>query len=339
MNLKERSKFKKILENTKLPSLLDKVERYDIIQSLNKNAIKFLPNKLYRYRNFNQYSLNDLKTFTISSSKPSKFDDKNDSLIYINEKDFIKSVCSIRNKIPLQNWVRQNLNLFKHLNKEQQLRIKSLANDSHASFSLFLSYIKPRFEKELPFLIEEAKTYLKNYPYIVCLTDNKYSNQMWQNYGDNYRGFIIEYDYKNYMHSCLNCPHEQKCLIKHYEVIFPIIYTSEKFEARSFLLKYFKEKYSKYFEFANKIPIDDELAFYKIMLYKLPEFSFESEWRIISTCIKKPQIRLKPSAIYAGKNMTTQNFKWLINYCTTNNISLYKMEEDIENMLYSEIML
>ncbi len=29
--------------------------------------------------------------------------------------------------------------------------------------------------------------------------------------------------------------------------------------------------------------------------------------------------------------MTTQNFKWLINYCTTNNISLYKMGEDIEN--------
>ncbi len=31
MNLKERSEFKKILENTKLSSLLDKVERYDII--------------------------------------------------------------------------------------------------------------------------------------------------------------------------------------------------------------------------------------------------------------------------------------------------------------------
>lgn len=338
MNLEERNEIKKILDNIKLHSYAPNEIKLATIKTLNEKALQFLPTNLYRYRYFNECSTRDLRTYTISSSNPKSFEDENDSLIYLDEENFINTICNRANRIPLQNWIRKNQNLFIGLNKEEKIRLKLLMNDDHLNYSIFLSFLRPNLKKALPYLVNEAKIYLKKDPHIVCLTDDLYSNKMWKEYGDNYRGFIIEYQYKKYVSPCLNCQNKT-CNIKHYEVIFPIVYTDEKFDGRSFLAKYLINTYGNKYPFVKHAPIDDELAFFKILLYKKMKFIYESEWRIISVCNEKPAIKLKPNAIYAGKDITDENFNWLKSYCATSNIELYKMEDDAKQINYTKIDL
>lgn len=338
MNIEERNEFKKILDNIKLHSCAPSEIKQHIIQTLNEKTLQFLPTSLYRYRPFNKYSMQDLRTYTISSSNPKIFEDENDSLIYIDRENFINAVCNTSNRIPLQNWLRKNQNLFIGLPKEKRCQLKSLMNDSHLSFSIFLSFLRPALKSGLPHLINEAKIFLKNKPHIVCLTDDLYSNRMWKEYGENYKGFIIEYQYKKYVSPCLNCQNKT-CNIKHYEVIFPIVYTDEKFDGRSFLAKYLINTYGNKYPFVKLAPIDDELSFYKILLYKKMKFIYESEWRIISVCNEKPAIKLKPDVIYAGKDIEIENFNKLKSYCKANDIDLYKMGNNIKEINYIKIGL
>ena len=79
MNLEERNEFKKILDNIKLNSNANNEIKLATIKMLNEKALQFLPPKLYRYRNYNKYSIQDLKNYTISSSNPEGFKDENDS--------------------------------------------------------------------------------------------------------------------------------------------------------------------------------------------------------------------------------------------------------------------
>lgn len=338
MNLEERNEFKKILDNIKLNSNANNEIKLATIKMLNEKALQFLPPKLYRYRNYNKYSIQDLKNYTISSSNPEGFKDENDSLIFLDKENFINTICNRENRIPLQNWMRKNQDLFIGLNKEDQIRLKSLINDTHSSFSILLSSLKLNLKMALPTLINEAKIFLKKKPHIVCLTDDLYSNKMWKEYGDNFKGFIIEYQYRKYISPCLYCQNKT-CNIRHHEVIFPVIYTNEKFDGRSFFAKYLINTYKNKYPFVKKLPIDDELSFFKILLYKKTNYSYESEWRIISICNKIPVIKLKPNALYAGKDIEIENFNKLKKYCKISNIDLYKMKNNTKKINYIKIDL
>ena len=55
-----------------------------------------------------------------------------------------------------------------------------------------------KIRKLMLHIIEEADMFLRNYPNIACFSESKDSPTMWAHYADNHKGFVLEYDFKNY---------------------------------------------------------------------------------------------------------------------------------------------
>lgn len=319
--------FKNLIESTQLRSTDSPQVRQNILQTFSYHVEKIKPEKLYRYRRFDGDIIKDLQSNIVSTINPIFYNDENDSLVQMNEKDVIEHATNPENIICIRRWLHNNPGVYKALSRKQQAILKSIVNDTHASYALTLRYAKIHFEKFLPKLIIQARNYLKQKPHIACLTETPTSYDMWESYANNHKGFVLEYPFSNYVSPCLNCT--SKCIKHHLELLFPIVYTDTPFDARSFVLKYFKDNYCSNSILKNSIPIDDELAMYKALLYKLKKFEVEKEWRVISFCELRPAIKLKPTAVFMGKNIAPENKNLLMQYAKSDRVALYQMNENI----------
>ena len=156
---------------------------------------------------------------------------------------------------------------------------------------------------------------------------------MWAHYTDSHKGFAVEYDFRNYSTPCVSC--QNKCLQEHYESLFPVVYSIEKFNAKDFLSEYMLQIFMSNFSNNLFIPKDDVLAIYKIFLHKSLDWEYENEWRFISMCQNHPGIKVKPSAIYLGCKMEQSNRNELCSFARENNIPIYQMYINFSQKEYS----
>lgn len=324
-----RSYFKTLLENTHLRSTDTSEVRKNTINAFATEVKKITPPKLYRYRSFNEFTIEALMNNIISTSHPAAFSDENDSLVQMDTRAVLELATNHDNINNIIIWLQKNPQLYKKMRKEEKAKIKTLINDKHFNYFKFLKPAKNFFSKLLPQIVVEAKDFLKNYPHIACLTESVTSTKMWTDYADNYKGFALEYPFANYISPCLNCT--SKCINEHLELLYPVIYTDTPFDAQSFVLRYFKETYCRNKSIRDFIPIDDELAIYKVLLYKRKTFAFEREWRVISFCQTNPSLIMKPTALYMGPSIDNKNKNLLIDYAVKNHVLLYQMNDDASN--------
>jgi hypothetical protein len=179
---------------------------------------------------------------------------------------------------------------------------------------------------------------LKSKPRIACFSEDVTSNVMWSHYADSHKGFVIEYDFNNYINRCINCEKQSLCPNKHNETILPVRYSNERFDATLLLI------YSASLFLINKFLkdgtalLDDQLVVYKALLNKSTDWSYEKEWRLISlsdnpSCME--QLNLKPKAIYLGIDIRPINSKILKQLAKEKNIPVYQMNVDFEATNYS----
>lgn len=142
--------------------------------------------------------------------------------------------------------------------------------------------------------------------YVACFTETETNDRMWKDYADNGHGYCIEYYFGDFK-----------------EFLFPVIYTQSKL-----------------------VNIDnfDENEMRRSLVTKYMKWSEENEWRILwpydeskkkGKKIEQPM----PKAIYMGKNIKTDLFQFLTEYCKDNYIDLYQMKNDISGNLYAEKVL
>lgn len=124
----------------------------------------YVPQKLYKYRSLNEYTLESLKESYVYASSPLDFND----------------IFDCRNNINYGN-----IELYKN---------EALRNISH------FSYEKLPLDNEIYQKYFIAKTihgfeYMTNSSRIACFSETNKSNLMWSHYSENHTGICIEYDY------------------------------------------------------------------------------------------------------------------------------------------------
>lgn len=327
-----RARFKEILETTVIRNYDNQENKQAKIKIFCKHVQELKPQKLFRYRIFDENTFDALKKNLITSSKPKMFNDPFDSLLYVDKEEILREVKKPQNRLKFQRWLELNPILTNSLTKNQKKQMNSLLSESSSKYALYMRLFSPKLEKIIDNSIRDCFQYIKNYQNIVCFSETQTSPTMWAYYADSHKGFVIEYDFKNYNTPCADC--SKRCKYQHYELLFPVIYSDERFNAKDFLASFLLQQI-----FVNSpvevfIPKDDELALYKALLHKSNDWSHEKEWRIISQCDTFPQIIQKPIAIYLGINMSQENRNKLIDFAEKNNITTFEMYIDNTSRQY-----
>lgn len=86
-----RDEFQKLLESTYIPSVGDRAKIEKELNAFLGNVFQHIPEKLYRYRKCDQYSIDSFQKGTIYVCNANRFSDKYDSYVYVdyNRKEII----------------------------------------------------------------------------------------------------------------------------------------------------------------------------------------------------------------------------------------------------------
>lgn len=308
---------------------------------INKTAKTITPKSLFRYRKITDYTLSDFDKNIISLSHASSFNDPYDSLIKADKQKFINNILNINNKDKIINLMEQNpdfLNKF-NLNTEIQKQLILFINDLKNVPNEEIEQLLLSNQGVINFIFNIAWKnvfiYLKSTPRIACFSEDVTSNVMWSHYADSHKGFVIEYDFNDYINRCINC--EKQCLNRHNESLLPVRYSEERFDATHLLIYSANLFLMQQFIQNGTALLDDQLVVYKALLNKSTDWSYEKEWRLISlsdnpNCME--QITLKPKAIYLGFDTRPINSKILKQLAKEKNIPVYQMNVDFESAAY-----
>ncbi len=147
---------------------------------------------------------------------------------------------------------------------------------------------------------------------ITCFSEELYSMPMWAHYANNHTGFCIEYDF-----SSLDYNHD---LTKY---LFPVGYQTKRYNITNLFKMAFSGKYD----------MRIKLLFF-LMNLKHSSWSYEKEWRIIST--REPSQEpfmggledcpINPTAIYLGINFDENRIDYIKDSIRSKNIPIYKLK-------------
>lgn len=151
---------------------------------------------------------------------------------------------------------------------------------------------------------------------VCCFSEVYNSILMWSHYGENHKGYCLEYDFKEL---------DDEQLLKNF--IFPVIYQtnycSELLGVKDFALT-------------------NPYSFLYYFIIKSNEWKYEKEWRLIDIDNKlvskqEPKITLKPKAIYLGAKISRENRENLIKISKEKGLIIYQMRmKDDAFQLYAE---
>ena len=307
-----------------------------------KSVKAITPTSLFRYRKITDYTLSDFDNNIISLSYPSSFNDPYDSLIKADKQKFIDNILNnTNNKDKIINLIDHNpdfLNKF-NLNTENQkqlsLFINNLKSIPNEEIKKFLLSAQDAIDLIFNIAWNNAFIYLNSTPRIACFSEDVSSNVMWAHYADSHKGFVIEYDFNDYINPCSNC--QKQCTNRHNESLYPVKYSDERFDATSLLIYSANLFLMQQFLKDGTALSDDQLVIYKALLNKSTNWRYEKEWRLISLsdnprCME--QIGLKPKAIYLGLDTSPINSKILKQLAKEKNIPVYQMNMDFESTDY-----
>lgn len=329
----KRTEFKELLDKTIVKNY-DSVNSYENqIQNLRSFVHNIIPEKLYRYRKYNQDTIKDLKTFIIRPSSPQFFNDPYDCQIFIDKNEIFEKIQNANFKYYISKWLELNPNFENLLSSEQKKSLSEAFDQSNQNLAITFKLFLPMFNKMVDEAIYQSLALIKQITKICCFSEDVKSPLMWAHYTDSHKGFAVEYDFRNYSTPCVSC--QNKCSQEHYESLFPIVYSIEKFNAKDFLSEYMLQIFMSNFSKNLFIPKDDILAIYKIFLHKSLDWEYEKEWRFISMCQNHPGIKVKPSAIYLGCKMEQSNRNELCSFARENNIPIYQMYINFSQKEYS----
>lgn len=340
-----RDDFKLLFENTYISAKWNNERIYtEMISFLNK-VISFIPEKLYRYRKIDEYTLRSFENGTISVCKAKCFSDKYDSLIYVNVDSLVAE---------MRNYLGDAL---KYVIDDIKQKNPQLRAEKAARICLYLEQGMTENEVVDRVLTEECSEYLNGVrrelkqregrfrdsdktARIACFTENVQSKYMWDTYAGGYSGFALEYDLRELFNKCFHM-----CIPAY---VFPIIYSDERpdltrDEANHYVFQEAQEKgWLKRLEPIRPFLDINLLSGHKPFLYKdKEEYGHEKEWRILyydeNSCEDYIEIPddgcLK--AIFYGMDIKPEDYEMLHQIAVKKGIKEYKVSIDEDSPRYS----
>lgn len=343
-----KAEFAKRLENISVTDNLSQEETTKILRGLFDFVIENVPTQLFRFRKCGKYAFDAFKQGEIQMCVASRFSDKNDSRFYYDYASLSERLKPIYcDLIPLVLFalISSPSHFADVPLKEKLIRLtkteflpKEVFVEMIVEYRSVFDIIKQYIEKYMLYPRDNKDIH------ISCFTEDVTSKFMWDTYADGYKGFALEYNFKDWYIS------ENKWNQQSSVDLFPIIYSSEKYNATKMIDAFcinslhtlINDFYKNHFgSFIKKLPFDT-LSLFKAYLYKdKTEYAHEKEWRLLSlrnTDDKQDYSNISDlgflKAIYYGPDITKRNKTILSNIAREKGIIEYDVAIDENSKQY-----
>lgn len=279
-----------------------------------------VPKKLYKYRAFNNYSREALKSDQLWFSSPSNFNDPFDTTIFFDTNSFLVDDLSV-------DQVLQNIEKIKALEKrgerwEAPLVSSPVTSSEHwrKLFDEACGDVPEKMREKLWdfFVAHKAKLnvemmkrmsqHLRDGFSVLSLSANPTSNLMWSHYADSHKGLCIEYDF-----GVLDQANIRKRLC------LPVLYRSRQTNATRFMS-------------VGRADFNNLFGIY-VALTKKSDWAYEEEWRIVHPLGSEHANGLKwmpePCSIIVGAETNDVDTNWVEDFCARRTIPLKRATLDI----------
>lgn len=315
-----KDEFIKLLEDTIIPPSCTDMTPY--LQPIADALMGIMPVQLYRFRAINEYSLSAFDKDLIFFSRAKDFNDPYDTLITSKSLEEIRK-CAPEDFRTVMNFLGDQLvngmeipnnikSLFPKSSLDQMLeQIRTQINDAKCG-----KREEPNWQAvvtNLDDIVTNFECGLRNSESYACFSENIKSMTMWAHYADYHKGFALSYDMRPFVQS------------GHGLMIFPIIYTSTRYDATNLLCWCTAQMFD-----LPMIRID-QLDKIKSALYKSLDWEYEKEWRLINSVDQNsphPSLKYAPTGIYYGSKISEINKKILHNIAVEKGLKEYEMYID-----------
>lgn len=294
------------------------------------------PQKLYKIMSLKENGkekIESIKNDLLYSSRADRLNDPYDCLLYFNEsklKESIKKQMSVKN-------IRKTCE-FDNYTLEELYGVSSTE-----SLLMILAHKRNQIIKRVESYFPDVTEVLKKSTFISAFTEVVDSPIMWSHYGENHKGFALEYQFEHffyeieeYLDTDLTPNHVG------WRALLPVIYSDARADATELaewycLCKhYVDESLTDLNNAALVYHLPDMLLKLKLSLHKDYRWSYEKEWRRVYSrlwpnedkheCSFYPNV--KATAIYLGTKISKENKDELLDIAKNKNIAIYEMYID-----------
>lgn len=275
----------------------------------------YIPTKLFKYREFSEYSLDNLKNNTLWCASANGFNDPYDTSIYF---EYSKEVLERQLIYSIEEQAKDGQ--FKFLTEVEINKLKQSAKPTRCLAHLmhqkmegklseeqFFQFLSSNTKKNVEQMVTEFNRVLKAGYKVCSLSERKDSMLMWSHYAKEHSGFAMEYDFSE-------LPNENILT----RMLWPVIYDDKLFDA------------SEFFEHGLDGGLSNNMLGVIASIHKALDWAYEQEWRLIMLSnANEPsfnQSSPKVKAIYIGALALPDSEKELIKIGKGKGIPVYKME-------------
>ena len=324
----ERTEFAAILNSIQIPEGCDVETLQRIVKPISHALVEMMPDKLFRYRNCSEMSVEAFENDKVYALTADMFNDPYDMLLRFdieavknmfnsllsNESFYrLKDVLGKGKPLPdivKQNFDQENISQIKNI-------VLSITNDSE--IDSFVSNRRNEVMDMVDLYFPLLATFVnKRTATISCFSETIKSVTMWSHYADYHKGFVLEYDLRPTLSNGI--PNVG---------IYPVIYDDKRYDGTQYILWEFLRM------LGVKLPNPDTLSYIKCALHKSSQWEYEKEWRLIDSNLRdniisenKTWVSLKPTAIYYGTNISSDNKNRLHSIAQGKNLKEYNMYID-----------
>ena len=361
--------YKEMIHSIVVPASLTYEEINNCYQPLADFLQAETPEKLYRFRQCNERSIDAFDKDQLWFSPGYKMNDDFDALLHF-DKEHIKLelkafIESEQFTIGLQS-IGQGTDGFSIIREllppemieaTRQNIVQMDQSSIDAAKKQFYNFFADQIDANDAIVRQVVQKSIK----FACFSEEINSAAMWGYYADSGCGFALAYDFRNngytMCNSCMTkdlCPSYKSCLLAR------VIYGDVCFDATQYATWLFQQNviqkmlldrnaFSFYSSFQNIIPCPDLFMPTKILLHKANAWGHEREWRLTCSCNSAEfnqqefsYAQKKPTAVYLGRKISPIHEKILRHIAVEKNIPVYKMqirEDESTYKLYPQICL
>lgn len=324
----DRTEFAAILNSIQIPEGCDVETLQRTVKPISHALVEMMPDKLFRYRNCSEMSVEAFENDKVYALTADMFNDPYDMLLRFdieavknmfnsllsNESFYrLKDVLGKGKTLPdivKQNFDQENISQIKNI-------VLSITNDSE--IDSFVSNRRNEVMDMVDLYFPLLATFVnKRTATIACFSETIKSVTMWSHYADYHKGFVLEYDLRPTLSNGI--PNVG---------IYPVIYDDKRYDGTQYILWEFLRM------LGVKLPNPDTLSYIKCALHKSNQWEYEKEWRLIDSNLRdniisenKTWVSLKPTAIYYGTNISSDNKNRLHSIAQGKNLKEYNMYID-----------
>lgn len=280
---------------------------------------KKMPNFLYKYKSIDEkgHTFDLLENDMIFLSNANNLNDLYEGEIFYDAKELFYNRFN-SNILPyFMKKTKFNINQKEQIKNSNNPYLETMKLIYETDYNINPEISFNEFNNDLSnFFLSISDNILKNgnvtskeNTYLTCFSEKHDIKLMWAHYTDNNKGICIKYNIKEYEYLMNIC--------------YPIKY-DDRYD--------YTEELSNFKENMYKLAFDPYLR-------KETDWSYEKEWRLLfnheiflRNALKigdKYFLKLpKPSAIYLGKRIDSENKRKIFDICKKREISLYQMEKD-----------